>query len=413
MNSKIHLKTTIQSLTRVALALLGFVLLPRAQAVVPAPDGGYPNFTTAEGTNALQHLTTGAANTGVGWASLFSNTAASFNTGVGAATLAFNTGGGESNTAIGATALLFNTVGSSNTAVGVSALQSNTEGGANTATGFQALFANTTGTFNTANGGNALVANSTGVNNTGTGYGALEFNTMGGNNTAMGIFALQDNTTGEGNTAVGSAALASNTTGGDNTALGSNAGSMVTTANNVICIGANVAGANVNDSCFIGNIFNQTAAGGIAVFVNSNGKLGTAVSSRRFKENIQPINDASEALFALTPVSFRYKKEIDPGGMQQFGLVAEDVEQVNPDLVVCDQNGQVHSVRYDQVNAMLLNEFLKEHRKVEKQEATIAQLKEQIEALVAHSKEQDLQIQRVHDRIQITNLEAQVTLSNQ
>ena len=156
-----------------------------------------------------------------------------------------------------------------------------------------------------------------------------------------------------------------NNTGLGNTALGFGAGANVTTATNVICLGAGVLGANENNSCFIGNVFNRTSPVGAAVFVNSSGKLGTITSSRRFKEEIEPMAQASEKLFALKPVTFRYKKGIDPQGIPQFGLVAEDVEAVNPDLVVRDQEGKVNTVRYDAVNAMLLNEFLKEHRKVE------------------------------------------------
>jgi uncharacterized coiled-coil protein SlyX len=183
----------------------------------------------------------------------------------------------------------------------------------------------------------------------------------------------------------------------------------VTTAGNVICIGANVAGANVSNSCYIGSIFGQTSSGGTAVFINSDGKLGTTTSSRRFKQEIKAMDHASEALFALKPVTFHYKKGIDPQGIPQFGLVAEDVEAVNPDLVVRDKNGEIYTVRYDAVNAMLLNEFLKEHRKVQEQEATISQLKSTVakqdatiaqqqkgmEVVAARLNEQAAQIQKV------------------
>ncbi len=202
-------------------------------------------------------------------------------------------------------------------------------------------------------------------------------------NTAIGENALVNNTTGSGNTAVGVRALDQNTGGNLNIAVGVNAGHDVVTAQNAICIGLNVFGADVGDSCFIGNIFGQTSASGAAVYVNSNHRLGTLTSSSRFKDNIKPMERVSEVLFALKPVTFHYKKEIDPAGMQQFGLVAEEVEKVNPDLVVRDKDGRAYSVRYDQVNAMVLNEFLKEHRKNEKQEATIARLQRQIEALGA------------------------------
>ena len=411
MHSKIHPTTTIGSFTLVALALLGFALLPRAQAVVPAPDGGYPNFTTAEGTNGLQNLTTGAGNTGVGWASLFSDTTAGLNTGVGAGTLVLNNA--DSNTAIGAVALLFNTTGDSNTAVGVSALKSNTEGSFNTATGVQALFSNTTGSFNTANGGNALFLNN-GVNNTATGYGALEFNTDGLNNTAMGIFALQDNTTGGGNTAVGSAALASNTTSGDNTALGNGAGSSITGSGNV-CIGAGVNGvAGESNTTRIRNVY-ASGATERAVYVTSDNRIGTLSSSRRYKEGIQPMNQASETLFALKPVTFRYKKEIDRARVLSFGLIAEDVAEISPELITRDKEGKPETVRYEAVNAMLLNEFLKEHRKgeqqdhrIEEQGARIAEQQKQIQALMAMVKEQAAQIQKVNARLEVNKAVRQI-----
>jgi len=273
---------------------------------------------------------------------------------------------GKKNTATGASALQSNTEGDFNTANGVNTLQNNTTGQRNTALGVEALRSNTFGDQNTATGANALFRNTTGNFNTADGVTALPSNTTGSGNTATGWDALFDNTTGLENTAIGFEALDSNTTGRRNTVLGVNAGHAVTTANNVICIGANVVGANANNSCYIGNIFGQTSSGGSAVFINANGKLGTSTSSRRFKDDIRPMDKASETLFVLKPVSFRYKKEIDSTGVSQFGLVAEDVAKVNPDLVVRDSEGKPYSVRYDQVNAMLLNEFLKEHGKVEK-----------------------------------------------
>jgi len=369
MNRLIPLKG-VTPLFCIALAFLYFAILP-AEAVIPPPDGGYPGFNTAEGQNALLSRTNGVANTAVGWYSLFSNTDGSYNTGVGAGTLLFNmgdqtTGDGTQNTAIGAAALLFNTTGFFNTATGVTALLSNTTGVDNTATGTQALFNNTTGSFNTANG----------------------------------AFALPSNATGDNNTAIGFGTLANNTTGSSNIALGLEAGFHVTTADNVICIGE--FGENVSNSCYIGQIFGATSSGGTAVFINSDGRLGTTTSSRRFKDEIKPMERISEALFALKPVTFHYKKEIDPAGMQQFGLVAEDVEKINPDLVVRDKEGKPYSVRYEQVNAMLLNEFLKEHKNVQELKSTLAQQQKEIATLVAHIKEQDAQIQRVSDQIEMS-----------
>ena len=383
----------------ITLALICFALLPKAQAVVPPPDGGYPNFTTAEGQNALFSLTTGAANTAVGWRSLFSNTEGSFNTATGAGTLLLNTS--SQNTAFGAAALLFNTTGLSNTAVGAAALLHNTIAEGNTATGAFALSTNTTGHSNTAIGRGALQNNMSGDQNTAIGDQALFLDTTGHSNTATGSLALfvnngiqntangaaalGSNSTGNANTAIGDAALINSTAGSGNIALGAIAGDNVTTADDVICIGA--PGANVSNSCYIGQIFGQTSSGGTAVFINSNGRLGTTTSSRRFKEEIRPMDKISEALFSLKPVSFHYKKEIDPAGTSQLGLVAEDVEKVNPGLVVRDKEGKPYSVRYEQINAMLLNEFLKEHRKNEQQrkdfEAAIAQQQKQMEALSA------------------------------
>src|SRR5438874_4938806 len=193
--------------------------------------------------------------------------------------------------------------------------------------------------LNTANGFEALFSNTEGSNNVANGAGALQSNTSGNFNIAVGKSALSGNTTGIANIAVGDFALFQSTTGSSNVALGSNSGVNVTTANNVICLGANALGENVNSSCYISNIFAKMSAGGINVLVNSNGKLGTTVSSQRFKDDIKPMERASEALLALKPVTFRYKKEIDPAGTSQFGLVAEEVEKVNPDRVVRDQEG--------------------------------------------------------------------------
>jgi Chaperone of endosialidase len=387
--------------------LVCFVLLPRARAVNPPPDGGYPGGNTAEGQNALFSLTTGGFNTAAGWLSLRSITTGSFNTAIGAGTLFANTA--DRNTATGAGALLSNTTGPFNTASGAFALFSNTEGSNNTAVGDSALFSNTTGFYNTATGRGALENNTTGSSNTATGLSALDRNTTGEQNTASGVFALAFNTTGEGNTANGYGALSSNntgvfntangfhalysnTTGSGNTALGYTAGSNLTTGGDNICIGNDgVAGdaavirigRSFIAATYIAGISGKTASGGAAVFVNSEGKLGTSTSSARFKDDIKPMGKASEALFALKPVTFYYKKEIDPKAVRQFGLVAEDVETIHPDLVVRDREGKPYSVRYEQVNAMLLNEFLKEHRKVQELEATVAALAARIEKIGA------------------------------
>ena len=294
-----------------------------------------------------------------------------------------------------------NTTGTNNTATGWQSLFSNTAGNDNTTDGFQALFSNTIGDYNTANGYQVLFSNSTGNSNTANGVWALYNNTTGNYNTANGYDALGHNVTGNSNTASGVGALVSNTTGNFNTALGIGAGFNVTTANNVIAIGS--LGANVSYSCFIGRVRGVTTAhaDAIPVLIDSNDQLGTASSSRRFKKEIKPMGQVSEAILALKPVTFHYKS--DPAGAgPQFGLIAEEVAEVNPDLVVRDENGEIYTVRYEAVNAMLLNEFLKEHRaflkeqqKVDEQEATIAQLKNGIERLATHLKVQDSKIEKV------------------
>jgi hypothetical protein len=368
--------------------VLACAFLPRTGAVTPAPDGGYPGFNTAEGDGALQSLTSGTSNTAIGFDALFSNTT------------------GSNNTATGIGALGSNTTGSDNTANGFGALLLNTTGPNNTAVGFEVLFANTTGFENAGTGSRALFANTTGFHNTADGFSALVRNRTGNHNTANGDDALSNNTTGNFNTTDGAHSLENNSTGSANTALGFGAGNNVTTAGNVICIGSGVVGANVNNSCFIGSVFGQTSSGGAAVFINSSGKLGTITSSRRFKEEIRPMAQSSEVLFALKPVIFRYKKEIEPQKIPQFGLVAEDVEAVDPDLVVRDKDGKVNTVRYEAINAMLLNEFLKEHR-------TVQELKQIISALAATVKEQSAQIQKVSARIDAGEPAPQITLNSQ
>ena len=362
--------------------------------------------------------TTGGFNTGVGAGALALNTIGFNNTAIGVAALLFNTTGTE-NTANGTAALEFNETGSTNTANGAFALFSNTTGSENTAIGDSALSRNTTGIQNTASGSQALISNTTGAGNTANGYQALLSNTTGSQNTANGFDALANNTTGNNNTAVGIAALLQNTTGASNIALGVNAGSVLTTGNNNIDIGNGGIPAEANTirigqqgtqtTTYIAGISGATASGGVAVFVNADGQLGTLTSSARFKEAIKSMDNASEALFSLKPVTFRYKKEIDPKSTAQFGLVAEDVEKVNRDLVVRDEKGEIYSVRYDQVNAMLLNEFLKEHRKVEELtkefQTTVAQQQKQIEALTTG-------LQKVSAEIEVSKAEPQTVLNN-
>jgi endosialidase-like protein len=343
MKGNKHMKTAT-NIIYPAFALLAFgcfALLPAAQAVSPAPDGGYPGANTAEGQNALFSRTTGGYNTAVGYFSLISDT---------------------------------------------------------------------TGSFNTANGAGALLGN-TADSNTAIGAGALLSNTTGTPNTANGAFALSSNTTGNGNTAVGREALGNNTTGSNNCALGPSAGLNATTGSNNVYIGAGTPGvAGESNACYIASIFGQTSFTSVPVEINSDFKLGTPTSSKRFKEAIKPMDKTSEVILALKPVTFHYKKEIDPAGTSQFGLVAEDVEKVNPNLIVRDKEGKPYSVRYDQVNAMLLNEFLKEHRHVQQQDTTIADLKstvatqqKQIEALTAGLQKVSAQLEASKAAPQVVN----------
>ena len=303
-----------------------------------------------------------------------------------------------------------NNLGGDNTAIGFEALQPNTTGNDNTAIGFRALRSNTTGTFNTA-----------------TGFEALFRNTIGGGNTANGLGALLSNTTGNSNTAIGAGALQLNTTGSNNIAVGAEAGVNLTTGNNNIDIGnAGVAVESrtirigtkpTHRNTFIAGISGSTVPGGVAVIVDADGHLGTTTSSACFKDDIKPMDKASEAILALKPVTFHYKQEIDPESIPQFGLVAEDVEKVNPALVARDDKGKVYTVRYEAVNAMLLNEFLKEHRTVQEQKETITQLKKDFESKTAQQQKQiealTAGLQKVSAQIEVSKPAPQTVLNNQ
>jgi trimeric autotransporter adhesin len=353
MNLVIQFRTTILTFL-IAFMLSCFGLSPKVLAVLPAPDGGYPGANTAEGDFALFSLTTGASNTAIGFGALGSNTT------------------GSQNTATGVFALVSNTTGFQNAATGVQALFSNTTGFHNAAAGFQALLANTTGNHNTADGDNALV----------------------------------HDTTGSLNTAIGGHALDHNITGSSNVALGFQAGFNITGSGNV-CIGENIFGnAGESNVTRIRNIGSTAQANSVFVTVGANGKLGFQASSRRYKDDIKPMDNASEALFSLKPVSFRYKQEIDPARSPDFGLIAEDVAIVNPDLVARDEEGKIVTVRYQAINAMLLNEFLKEHR-------TVQELKKEVAALMATVKEQASQIQKVNERLEMSRPVPQTVLNNQ
>ena len=361
-------------------ALACFAFLPSGRA-----DDPVTLSNTADGDLALAGLTTGIYNSAFGFYALLSNADANFNTGIGAGVLLVNTA-------------------SENTAVGAGALFSNVDGSDNNAVGAFALFNNVSGSFNNAHGRDALL------------------NSTGDQNNAMGDDAMFFNTTGSFNTAVGDDALDNNVDGNSNVAIGDEAGTgLGPSVNNCIAIGAPGAGtfATFDNTCFIGSIFDEPVSDPgtqEAVFVDQFNVVGIQSSSRRFKHDIQSMDKASEAILALKPVTFKYNS--DSKGRTQYGLVAEDVAKVNPDLVV-QRNGEISTVRYEQVNVMLLNEFLKEHKKVEAQQATIAELKVTVaqqhkgmEVLTAQLKEQGAQIQKVSAQLEVGKPAAKVVLRN-
>ncbi len=475
MHQPIQFQTTVQnsisrwlplrrSLVLIPLVLACFGFSPAMQAVSPPPDGGYTGANTAEGTQALQSLTTGLDNTAIGYQALFSTTTGSFNTAAGYLALRSNTTGTR-NTAIGYQALYLNTTGSFSVGIGLNTLFHNTTGSFNSANGYYALYNNTTGSSNVANGLNALYANTSGSNNTANGFKALFSNIDGEGNNAIGYQALLSNTSGGGNVAIGYQALLSSTTSGfppndgtsnaigyqalqnsngfdnnavgfqalqmnvsgaynnafgweallnctgtSNTAIGDGAGRNATTGSGNVYIGAGVTGvAGESNQTYIRNIGNTFQDTGIYVTLDSVGgtKLGYVnLSSRRYKDNIKPMDKASEVLYTLKPVTFRFKKEYDPAHGPGYGLIAEEVDKINPDLVSHNDKGEVMTVRYDYVYAMVLNEFLKEHKKVEEQQASIAELKstvalqqKEMQVLTAQLKEQAAQIQKVSTRL--------------
>ena len=398
-----HCGSAAQLLIPLVLACACFALAPQLRAV--CQDACLTNDNTVQGDDALISLTTGIDNTAVGFNAIKSTTTGQANTAIGSQTLVNNTTGGA-NTATGTLALQLNTTGADNTANGVFALQKNTSGSDNTAVGLFAAFNNTIGTRNTVSGSEAFFSN-----------------TRGSSNTANGADALGSNTTGNANTAIGSEALVLNTTGNSNIAVGINSGANLTTGDKNIEIG-NVGVAGESNTIRIGKTGNQMntfIAGisgaivptGVPVIVDNSGHLGTTTSSARFKEEIEPMDKESEAILSLQPVRFRYRHDLDPEGIPQFGLVAEEVEKVNPKLVVRDNQGKPYSVRYEAVNAMLLNEFLKEHRRigeqerrVQQQDTTITELRSQVQTLTKALKEQAAEIQKVTDEVRTSSPQA-------
>jgi Chaperone of endosialidase len=352
--------------------VLGFFALPqRTQAVSPAPDGGYPGFNTAEGENALLGLTAGQGNTAVGWFSLWGNATGSFNTATGAGTLLLNTA--DQNTAFGAAALLNNTSGGGNTAVGTLALSSNTTGSFNAAMGVNALASNDSGFYNIAIGDDTLSNNVSGSRNIMVGGFGAGFNIVAGSNNIY---------IGPGVSANGPFDESDTIRINDSAPAAGGAGSQV--------FFAGISGSTVG-------------AVNAPVLINPNGQLGTGVSSARFKKDIDSMGPTSEAIFSLKPVTFHYKG--DTTNTPQFGLIAEEVAKVNPALILVDKEGKPYSVRYDQVNAMLLNEFLREHK-------TVQELKNEIAELITTVKEQAAQIQKVSARLEVSERRSRSVRNN-
>jgi len=377
----------------------------------------------------LYHNTTGFSNTAVGYETLFNNNG-NANTANGAFALHENADGPD-NTAMGYLAMYGNVHGGRNTATGSGALRYNTSGTDNTATGDHALFNNNAGE-NVADGASALYENSYGNDNVAVGEWAMKGNSVGSYNVAVGAYALSGyggtgilntslgynsmplNTGGTGNSAVGDGALGSNTTGNYNIGIGNGGGYYLDTGSNNIDIGNyGVAGddgvirigtTGTNMATFVAGI-SGTAVTGDTVVVDANGQLGVLVSSERFKNNITPMNNASEAIYSLKPVTFHYKCDIDPKDIPQFGLIAEQVAKVNSDLVSRDRDGKPYTVRYAAVNAMLLNEFLKEHRQVQEQQ-------KQIEKLAARLEEQAEQIRKVNDKLEMNRPAPQMAVND-
>lgn len=447
--------------TSVLLALACFAAPPMAIArpvptPTPTPTPGEDrgnNNSAAENVDALNINTTGQYNTAHGWHALSANTTGSNNTANGSSALASNTSG-WSNTAVGAYSLQNNTTGGNNVAVGDSALYSNSAGTWNVAIGFTALMNNTTGWSNIAVG-DGLTANTTGLENTAVGAAALESNTTGNGNVAVGAGALSYRTGasydlqgantavgyyalgytgaywgtglgGDGNTAMGDRAMESNvdgnfncafgllalsapngeSDGSGNTAIGNRAGYGLRTGIGNVYIGEQEIARDPaeNYHTYIHNINTTSVSGGFADTVTidlNTGLLGHLTSSRRHKEDIKAMEDASETLYRLKPVTYRYKKEIDRNQALDYGLIAEDVAEVDPNLAIRNAKGEIETVRYNAINLMLLNEFLKEHKAFVEEQEKVKRLEAGVEGLVATVKEQAAQIQKVSAQLEL------------
>ncbi len=398
----------------IPVTLACFALVPRARAT--CQDACLTNNNTVQGDDALLNLTTGTDSTALGLNALLFETTGYFNTAVGSQALLRNTTGGNSG-AVGAQALFSNQTAYSNVAIGYQALYEDTSSGFNIAIGALALYSNTA-VDNVAVGNLAARNTTTGVENTVVGFSAMYASQTGSNNCAFGGQALNINLEGSNNTAIGTEALAGNF-GDNNIGIGAFAGQFIEGGSNNIEIGAmgkpsdqgdiRIGTKGLHNTVHIAGIYGRTVPQGVAVVTDNLGHLGTVTSSARYKEAIKPMDKASETILALKPVTFRYKKEIDPDRTPEFGLVAEDVERVNPDLVARDDEGKPYTVRYEAVNAMLLNEFLKEHAKVQQLkrdfESKFVEQQKQIEALTAG-------LQKVSAQLEVSKPAPQTVLNN-
>src|SRR5438034_2400565 len=430
-------------------ALVCFGLCQQVQSATDTPDpGSLPTSNTADGQGALGSLTTGLYNSAFGFLSVLSLSDANFDTGVGAGALLVDNGG--SNTAVGAGALFSNTTGSDNTAVGAFALFNSTTAGLNVAVGDSALVSfNGTTAFdgaNTALGSIALSAETSGEEIVAVARLALASIGSGSNNVAVGWRAGDNYTGGETtNICIGSA---TGGTAGESNAIrigdsASSGGIDVinnSTLANVVTIGPGLSTQGITiltllgfgnvsignglqtttgaSTCNIGGIFNQTPpAGSHGVVVGPNNQLADAtLSSRRFKKDIAPIDKMSEGILALRPVTFHWKT--DNTNEPEFGLVAEEVAQVNLDWITRNPQGEISGVRYETIPILLLNEFLKEHKKVEEQQANIAELKSTVaqqqkgmEVLTAQLKEQAAQSQKVSAQLEVNKPASKVVVN--
>jgi trimeric autotransporter adhesin len=360
------------------------------------------NNNSAFGAYALSLNTTGGDNTATGVFSLYANTSGFGNTAVGGLALYSNTTGylnsafgeealranidGTSNTAVGVDSLYNNTSGSDNVAVGYDAMFSSTTAKSNTAIGTYSLFSNLTGNSNTAAGYLSLFSNTTGAENTASGYNTLYANTTGANNAGFGAQSLSKNTVGAGNTAVGYQALSASVSGNNNVALGYRAGVAITGSNNIAIGSTGVASESKTirigegqTKTFIAGISGVRSTGGVQVYINSSGQLGTLTSSKRFKRDIKALNPMTEKLMQLRPVSYYYKDtaDVQDDGLQ-YGLIAEEVAKIFPELVQYDADGKPFTVYYHLLTPLLLNQVQQSYASNQTQQAQIGKLNQEL-----------------------------------